>query len=169
MIKIIIDKLPRVTKNRTRLEKLLNVKITNERKEVSISGNAEDEYVAEKVLQALDIGFPYSTATLIKTKDLVLETLNIKDYSKGKNLTRVRGRVIGTQGKALQIISNLSDCSLEIKDNQVGIIGNPEDIKRAVEAIILIIQGAKHGNVYSGLMKSRGKSKIEEFEDLGLK
>ena len=66
MKKIICDKLVRITKNKKRLQEKLNVKITNRGKEVYLDGKAEDEYVAEKVIDALNFGFPFTTALLIK-------------------------------------------------------------------------------------------------------
>ncbi len=165
MIKIIVDKLARITKNRKKLEELLEVKVTNRGTEVYLEGSPENEYIAEKVIMALDFGFPYSTVSELKTEDLVFETLNIKEYSNQKNLQRVRGRIIGKGGKVLKTISDLSNCYLEIKDNNIGIIGEPEFIKNAQEAIISIVKGSKIGNVYAHLEKHQPKP----LGDLGLK
>ena len=52
-----------------------------------------------------------------------------------------------------------------MKGNIVGIIGNPEDIRPAIDAIIHIVQGGKHANVYKGLEKRKN----EPIIDLGLK
>ena len=38
----------------------------------------------------------------------LFEIINIKDYSKNKNLERIRGRLIGTQGKALKTLTDLT-------------------------------------------------------------
>ena len=73
--------------------------------------------------------------------------------------------MIGKNGKVLAALSQLTKCSLEIKDNTLGIIGNPEDMKPAIDAIIQIIQGSKHANVY----KSLEKRKDEPILDWGLK
>ncbi|MBU2104920.1 MAG: hypothetical protein KKF67_04085 [Nanoarchaeota archaeon] len=165
MKKIIIDKLQRITKNKKKLEAKLKVKITNRGKEVYIEGNPEDEYIAEKVIDALDLGFPYSVAILIKEEDNEFEILNIKDYTIRKNLERVRARIIGKKGKALKTISELTNCCFELKDNSLGIIGEPECMKSAIESAISLIGGAKHGNVYARLEKH----KIKPVKDLGLK
>jgi len=69
--------------------------------------------------------------------------LNIKDYMRGKNVARVKGRIVGESGRALQTLSQLSDCYFEIKGNQVGIIGDPENIENAQNAIIMLIKGSK--------------------------
>lgn len=162
---ILCEKLPRITKNRKRLEAKLNVKITNRGKEVSINGQPEDEYVAEKVIDALNFGFPFSNSILMKEEGCEFEILNIKNHTNRKDLERIRARIIGTKGKTLKTLCDLTKCHFELKDNWVGIIGPPECIENAQEAVISIIKGAKQGNVYSRLEKNQ----IKEPLDLGLK
>ena len=165
MRKIICEKLPRITKNRKKLESILEVKITNRGKEVFVDGASEDEYVAEKVIDALNFGFPFSVAVLIKKEGHIFEVINIKDYSRRKNLKEVRARIIGKNGLALKTLASLTDCAFELKDNEVGIVGAPESIKFAQNAITSIVEGAKHGNVYKFLER---QNKIPS-SDLGLK
>jgi len=162
---IICEKLPRILKGKRKLEKKLNVKITNRGKEVSITGKPEDEYIAEKVIDALEFGFPFSTALLIKDEDFIFEVLNIKDHTKRKDLKRIRARIIGTKGKTLQTLHQLTKSYFELKDNHVGIISGPETLENAQEAVISIIKGSKQANVYSFLEKHQAKHEI----DLGLK
>ena len=83
---IICEKIQRITKNRERLQKALGVKITNKGKEVTVDGAPEDEYFAEKVIDALNFGFPFSVALLVKDEDYVFESLNIKDYTHKKDM-----------------------------------------------------------------------------------
>ena len=165
MEKRIVEKLPRITRNRKRLEKKLNVEIENRGKEVTVTGTPEDEYIAGKVIEALDFGFPFSDALEIKERGHVFEVLNIKDYTKKKNLERVRGRIIGKGGKTLKTLTDLTNCSLEIKDNKIGIIGDAENIKNTLDALASLIKGTKQSNVYSYLEKHRP----EEVFDLDLK
>jgi ribosomal RNA assembly protein len=165
MKKFILESASRIIKNRKKLEKKLNVKITNRGKEIVIEGSAMDEYAAEKVIDAINFGFSLSSALLIKEEDFSFEILNIKDYTRRKDLERIRARIIGKGGKTLKTLSQLTDCSFELKDNEVGIIGNPEDIKNAEQGIISIVQGAKQANVYSFLEKHQPMP----ISDLGLK
>jgi|TARA_Y100000031_G_scaffold87305_1_gene96029 ribosomal RNA assembly protein len=165
MKKIILEKLHRITKNKKKLEKELNVKITNRGKEVFIDGEPEDEYYAEKVIDALNFGFPFETALTIKKENLIFEILNIKDYTRRKDLERIKARIIGKKGKTLSVLHGLTKCSFELKDNTVGIIGNPEYIKNAQEAVIAIIKGSKQSNVYNFLEKNQSGKVL----DLGLK
>ena len=162
---ILSDKLPRILKNKNQIEKRLNIKLTNRGKEVSISGKPLEEYAAGIVIDALNLGFPFSTAMLIKEEDFLLEVLNIKDHTKRHDLDRVKGRIIGKDGRTLKTLNQLTKCYFELKDNNVGIIGDPEHIKNAQEAVISLIKGAKQGNVYAFLEKRQ----IQPVVDLGLK
>ena len=165
MRKIIIDKVPRLIKLKKKLEQTLGVKITNKGKEFSISGSAEDEYIAEKIIEAIDMGFPLSNAMMIRDEDYIFEVIKIKDYSRRKDLKPVKARIIGKTGKTLKTLSNLTECFFEIKDYDVGIIGNVEDIKNAQEGVISLIRGAKQANVYTRLERQ----KPIPILDLGLK
>ncbi len=162
---IYCEKIPRIIKNKKRLEEKLHVKISNRGKEVTIEGKPEDEYIAEKVIEALNFGFPFSSTLLIRNEGYTFEILNIKDYTKRKDLEIIRARIIGKKGKTLQTLHQLTKCDLELKDNHVGIIGDPEHIENAQEAVISIIKGSKQSNVYSHLEKHQVKPVV----DLGLK
>lgn len=162
---IISDKIVRIIRNKKKLEEKLNVKITNRGKEVKLEGSPEDEYVAEKVIDALNFGFPFSTAISIKTEDFILEILNIKDYTKRPDLKIVRARLIGKGGATLKTLNHLTKCHFELKDNYVGILCSPEHLENGQEAVISIIKGSKQSNVYSFLEKHQVKS----VDDLGLK
>ena len=70
---IYCEKVPRIIKNKKKLEGELNIKIKNRGKEVVIKGRPEDEYAAKKVIDALNFGFPFSTALLIKKRIISLK------------------------------------------------------------------------------------------------
>ncbi len=165
MTTIISDKVVRIIKNKKKLEKLLKIKINNNGKEVTFEGSPEDEYEATKVLDALEMGFSFSDAVSIKERELEFDVMNIKEFARRGNIEKIRGRLIGKNGSVLRALSELTKCSFEMKGNEVGIIGDPENIKPAIDAIIQIVQGSKHANVYKGLEKREEDPLI----DLGLK
>jgi ribosomal RNA assembly protein len=165
MRKIILDKIIRIVKAKKILEKELDVKFTFQGRELTIVGNAEKEYSAEKVVEALNFGFTMEAALMIKEEELIFEILNIKDYTKRNDLERIRGRIIGTGGKTKKTLINLTECFIEIKENKVGIIGHPENMENATQAIVSLIKGAKQANVYAYLEHHR----IATVVDLGLK
>ncbi|HJZ19077.1 MAG TPA: KH domain-containing protein, partial [Candidatus Nanoarchaeia archaeon] len=160
-------------KNKKRLEKELNVKITNRGKEVMIEGAGMDEYLAEKVIDAIDFGFPFSDVLALKDEDFSFGIMNIKDYTKRKDFEVIRARIIGKGGKTLKTLSQLTNCNFELKNNSIGIIGSAENIKNAEQAVISIVKGAKQSNVYSYLEKHHPlpildlglKSKFKQFSE----
>lgn len=165
MKKILSDKIPRIIKAKKKLEKILKIKISNRGKEVFIEGSPENEYLAEKVIDAINLGFPINIALSIKEDNNLLEVLNIKDFTKRKDLERIRARLIGKGGRTLKTLNQLTKCGFEVKENNIGIIGPAECIKNAQEAVISLIQGSKQGNVYSYLEKHPSEHPL----DLGLK
>ncbi len=162
---LIVEKLPRILKNKKRLEEKLDIKITNRGKEVTINGSPENEFIAEKVIDALEFGFPFSIAMLIKEEDYMLEIIPIKNYTRRKDLKIIRARIIGTKGKTLRTLCELTKSHFELKDNEVGIICEPECMHATQEGIISLIKGTKTANVYAYLEKHHP----EPILDLGLK
>lgn len=162
---IFSDRIKKIKRERVRLEKVLNVKISIKGNEVSLEGEAEDEYYARKVIDALNFGFNFEHSILIKTEEFDFETLSIKDFTRRKDFGVIRGRIIGKNGKTLKVLHELTDCHFELKDNNVGIIGSPELMKIAQEAVISLIRGSKQANVYAFLEKRH----FQPVVDLGLK
>ena len=71
----------------------------------------------------------------------------------------IKGRLIGKKGNTLRVLGNLSNCEIAVKDNFVAVIGHAESFAEARQAVISLIQGAKQGNVYGYLEKSRTRKK----------
>ena len=159
----------KILKNKVRLEHELDVKITNKGKVLFVEGEGEQEYLAIQVIEAIDLGFKIVQALLLIQDDFILEKINIKDITKRNDLERVRGRIIGTDGRTKKIIENLSDCFISLHDNVVGIIGLTDNIEKAIQALTSIIQGSKQNRVYSSLERKNIKEKLSLNEDLGLK
>lgn len=162
---ILSEKPQRIIRHKKKLEKELEIKITNRGKEIYLEGNSEQEYIAEKVIDAINFGFKISEAISIKLEDAMFEILNIKDYSKHKNFERIKSRLIGKNGKCINTLRVLSGTFIELKENKVGIIADSEKIETITQAIIKIINGAKQSNAYAYLEKHRPT----QIYDLGLK
>ena len=165
MKKIISEKILRIIRNRKKLQKILDVEITNRGKEVFIEGKPEDEFIAEGVIEALNFGFPFSTAILIKEQGFLFEILNIKNYTKSNNLKRIKARIIGKKGSVLKTLSELTEGYFEIEDNKIGIISEANSMINCQNSIVSIIRGAKQAKVYSFLERH----KIKIISDLGLR
>jgi len=169
MQEIYIENLGKIIQNKARLEKELEIKITNKGKNVFVNGKAEKEYIALKVLEAINLGFSIDSVFQLKDEKIILQKINIKDLTKKQNLERIRGRIIGTQGKTLKTIHNLTNCNLSLKDNTIGIIGDAENIEDAIQSLTSLIKGSKQGNVYARIEKQKRRKKLinikEKFEE----
>jgi len=163
MFKLICEKPQRIIKNKERLEKILEIKIANRGREIIIHGSAENEYVAERVVEALDFGFPFSVALLIKEQDFMLEFLSIKNYTKRKDLERVRARIIGKDGKTLKTLNSLNEIFAR-NFSQISTKGKVslelENPKEPFEAGVSILVKTGHGKYLDVTSLSGGEQTL---------
>jgi len=161
MQEIYVEDVRKVLQNKKRLEKELGIKITNRGKNIFVNGSAEAEYTSIQVMEAINLGFSLEKALLLTKEDIILQTLNIKDITKRKNFHEIRARLIGTRGKTLGTLANLTKCEVSLHDNKIGIIGDAEEIEDAVQAITSIIVGSKQGNVYARLERQKKQRRLQ--------
>ena len=67
----------------------------------------------------------------------------------------MRARLIGSQGKARKSIEVLTNTEIVVYGKTVGIIGSQEDVFLGKQAIVNLLQGSKHGNVYAYIDKQK--------------
>ena len=162
MQEIYVENLNHIIPNKKKLEKELGIKISNKGKNIFVDGDAEKEYTALEVMQAINLGFSVNKALLLKNDNTILQTLNIKDITKRHDLERVRARIIGTKGKTLQTLNNLTNCEISLKDNKIGIIGNTENMEEAIQALTSLVQGSKQGSVYSRVEREKKRKRMRD-------
>jgi len=162
MQEIYTEFIQKVLQNKNRLEQELEVKLTNQGKNLFIDGEPDKEFIAIQIIKAINSGFSIAKALLLKKEDVILQIINIKDITKRKDLERIRARIIGAEGKTLKTLNNLTCCEFAIQDNCIGIIGDTEDIKEAIQAIISLIQGSKQANVYAHAEKEMKKKRMQD-------
>jgi len=159
-----------IRKEKNALEQSLAIKILIDGKKVSIQGEPVKEFTAERVLIAINFGFSAKISLTLKDSDMDFKIINIKNFTRRKNLHEIRARLIGTEGKTKRTIENIADCELVIneKDNSVGIIAMADEIDEITTAIQNLIRGSTQSNVYAFLERMNAERK--KFpEDLGLK
>ncbi len=161
---IYIESIRKVMDNQYKLQKELQVKITNKGKNVFVDGEGDKEFIALNVLEALGLGFSIDNALLLKDEGIIFQILNIKDLTKRKDLREVKARIIGTYRKTLDNLENLSGCAICLHENKVGIIGRADCIGDAIIALKSLIQGSKQGNVYARLERERKKKRLSPAE-----
>jgi len=168
---LVVENVSKIRKVVPKIEKKIKVRISfgKPAERVSVKGKELDEFVAEKIIKSVDFGFDIEDALLLKDEDFVLEFVDIKKHTPRKKLKDVRARVIGTRGKAKKTIAELTGSVIVIHDNCVGVIVDAGHLDAVVQAIISLIQGAKHGNVFAFLEKQNAEIRKFRQDDLGLK
>lgn len=165
---ILVESMRKIKKAVPEIENKIKVKISFGKDRVSVVGNELNEFLVEKIVQAVDFGFHIDDALLLKNEDFVLEFIDLKEHTRRKNLKDVRARVIGTNGKARKTLEKLTGAVIVIKGNRIGVVVDSDHLDTTIQAIESLIQGSKHGNVFSYLEKQNSlKGPFEE--DLGLR
>jgi len=167
MEQVYFERVNELKKNKAELEQRLNVKITLEGKKAIIEGESVDEYEAVRVLEAIAFGFSAKKAIILTNENFRFQIINIKHFTRRKDMEDVRARVIGTEGKTKRTIETITGCSVMVKENQAAILGPVDSIEDAVTAIGNIAKGTKQANVYRFL--ERMNAARREKSDLGLK
>ena len=152
-----------------RLEKKTGAKIEidSETGDVTISG--EDSimlYQLKDVVLAVGRGFSDQVAAKLLKEETLLDITNVQDYAgkSKKKLDRLRGRVIGENGRSRRTIEQLSDTDISVYGKTVAVIGEPENVAMARNAIDSLLSGSPHGNVYKWLEKKRRQMTKRAFE-----
>lgn len=132
---------------------------------VSIEGNSALEImVVKNIVEAIGRGFNPNLALELLKEENSYELINIEDYiGKNKALERIRGVVIGKEGKARKNIEKLTGVHLSIYGKTIAIIGSAEKVAIAHHAIEMFLTGAKHSTVYR-FLETKTKSKLTEEE-----
>tara|TARA_Y100000310_G_scaffold85798_1_gene82619 strand:+ start:6771 stop:7265 length:495 start_codon:yes stop_codon:yes gene_type:complete len=160
MQEIYTEVIRKILQNKNKLESEFEIKITNQGRNLFVDGEADKEFTALQAIQAINLGFSVEKALLLKQEEIILQTIHIKDLTKRKDLERVRARVIGSQGRTLKTLTNLTNCEFSLHDNEIGIIGNTEDIEEGIQAITSLIQGSRQANVYAHAEKEMKKKRL---------
>jgi ribosomal RNA assembly protein len=124
---------------------------------VSIDGEPFDEWVALDVVRAIGRGFSPEKALLLTQENMCLELINLEDAlgESEKIISRVKGRIIGTEGKSRKRIEELTKCYISVYGKTVGIIGSLEDAHDARDALLKLISGSPHSSVFRRLEQQR--------------
>ncbi|MBS3781576.1 MAG: RNA-processing protein [Candidatus Thermoplasmatota archaeon] len=118
----------------------------------------------EDVVKAIGRGFNPEKAMEILNDNTDLDIIDIRDWvGKSSNaVRRMRGRLIGRDGRTRELIEELSETYVSIKGNTVGVIGQPFKLQIARRAIEMILEGKEHTTVYKYLEGKREDIKIRD-------
>ncbi len=144
-----------------KLEELTKISLAVDSKEGDVVITGADPlnlYSAREVARAIGRGFNPDVAFLLLKPDYGLEVVSIVQYAKTKNdIQRLKGRLIGEEGKARKTIEELTDTHITVYGKTVAIVGEYEGLTAARKAVESLLTGAPHAHVYRLLEKRRKK------------
>ena len=110
-------------------------------------------WTARDIVKAIGRGFEPEIAMLLADEENEFRLIDLKEYvGKSKNaLIRIRGRIIGREGKAKNIIEDYTDTHIVIYGKTVAIIGRSDKVDAAAKAVEMLASGSRHGSVYKML------------------
>lgn len=155
------------TKNELEDDTKCKLNIDSKEGDVNISGgDSLNMYALREVVKAIGRGFNPDIARLLLKQDYALEIINLLDFVKNKDhFERVKGRVIGSEGKARQTIEELTSTFISVYGKTISIIGDSEGVVSAKKAVESLLQGSPHSNVYRWLEKSNRALKEKRAVD----
>jgi ribosomal RNA assembly protein len=121
---------------------------------------------AVEVVTAINRGFsPERAFSMLEDEDLLLDVIDLSGMAENpRQLDRIRGRIIGRDGKSREQIEHMTDTMISVFGKTVALIGLPEQIKVAREAVEMILNGVPHEAVYSFLERKKREAKQEMLD-----
>jgi len=156
------------------IERKLSVElgIDSESGDITITLNPEAEdpsilFRAKEVVTAVGRGFsPERAFRLLQDEDAVLQVIDLRE-SLGRSVSdiqRLKGRIIGKEGKTRRTIEELTQVDVSVHGHTVSIIGNLDQVEIARKAIQMILRGSQHATVYRFLHRKRRELKKKKLE-----
>lgn len=123
-------------------------------------------FKAVELVTAIAKGFSPQRANRLLVAENILHLIDLKDFvgKSGSALERIKGRIIGADGKARRTMEQLTGTYISIYGHNVAIIGNSDEIRLASEAIAMLANGSMHKSVYNMLQEARRKTKLERLK-----
>jgi len=137
---------------------------------INLNENSNDPFQlfrARDIVLAIGRGFsPQRAFRLLRNEDDMLTIIDLREiFGKNKSdIKRVKGRIIGKDGKTRRIIEESTETYISVYGHTVSIIGGVEESRIAREAIDMLIRGSQHATVYRFLQRKRHELKKRELE-----
>ena len=155
------------------IESKLNVKLDIDGEgnvAIELSEKASDPSMllkAKDVVTAIGRGFsPDVSFRLIRNENDVFDMIDLRQIfgRSESDITRIKGRVIGADGKTRKLIEELTEANMAVYGHTVGFIGSFEQVDAAHNAAQMIIEGCQHHTVYKYLQRKRSELKKQKLE-----
>ena len=122
---------------------------------VEISGESLPVYIAISVVRAIGRGFNPDLALQLFNEKFAFELVDVTDYTgkSQKKLLRMKGRIIGQEGKSRKFLELRSGTNISVYGKTVGIIGELENVMVAKQAVEMLLEGSPHSSIFKWLEK----------------
>lgn len=160
-------------KTRRRIESTFGVKITVESDsggvEITVNQDQPDVsvmFTVKNIVKAIGRGFSPKKALMLQDEDNDIMVIDLEEYvGTSKNAqNRVRGRIIGKEGKSRELLEELTECQVSVYGGTVALIGPYEMLQVAKEAVEMLLNGSFHKTVWNHLYAYRRKMRKEKGE-----
>ncbi|NQT08931.1 RNA-processing protein, partial [Candidatus Bathyarchaeota archaeon] len=123
-------------------------------------------FTVANIVKAIGRGFNPRKAEALAKEDFDLNIIDLGDYvGNSKNaLARVKGRIIGKDGKSRALLEELTETQISVYGHTVAYIGHVGNLQVAREAILMLLRGAFHKTVWNFLYAYRRKMKKDKGE-----
>ncbi|MEM2574733.1 MAG: KH domain-containing protein [Candidatus Jordarchaeales archaeon] len=155
-----------------RLEQETKTKITVDSNEgtVTIETTEETEdplsiWRARDIVIAMARGFSPERAFRLLDEEQMLEVIDLtKIVGDSRNtLTRIKGRIIGEEGKSRRIIEETCGAAISVYGHTVSIIGDSDQLQCAKKAIMMLIECALQSTVYIAIQRMARAIKMKRI------
>jgi ribosomal RNA assembly protein len=156
---------------KSNIERILGVLINLDSK----TGNCEiipepdnPNYMALKVVKAINRGFNPSKAVKLLEENVELEVFNLLSIlgKSEKRITRIKGRIIGRNGEMRKAIERFSESYISVYGKTISIISDYNNLQIARKAVTMLINGMPHHVVLKFLETKYNEKKREQFRQV---
>ena len=115
------------------------------------------------VIKAIGRGMAPKKAVKLLDDENFFTLVDIKEYvgKRSNQQRRVKGRIIGSDGKIRRLIEGHTGCEITVYGSTVVIVGDEVGLPLAQDAIERIASGSEHGSVIKGLERDRKRVRLE--------
>jgi ribosomal RNA assembly protein len=124
-------------------------------------------FKAKDVVTAIGRGFsPEHAFRLIRNDNDIFDFIDLRTIfgRSESDIKRVKGRIIGANGKTRKLIEELTEANVAVYGHTIGIIGTYEQADVARTAVQMLINGSQHHTVYKYLQRKRSEFKKQKLQ-----